>query len=202
MYLARLLYPLQVLGPGRRLGLWFAGCKHACRGCSNPELWQQKEEYHTKLAVILELIASIEKLHKIEGFTLTGGDPFMQPEALRELLPHLRKITPDILVYTGYERAELEALGYQDILAQIAVLIDGRYIAERNNNCFLRGSDNQKIHILNESLHDIYQHYLTNNVNKVQNFMTKDGFISAGIHNTEYPQQLSKKLTQKGLKGL
>src|SRR5574344_1015265 len=198
MYVARLLYPLKVLGPGLRLGIWFAGCKHGCRGCSNPELWPQKDEYKTSASEILGLVDSVAKVHKIEGFTLTGGDPFLQPDALRELLPSLNKISSDILVYSGYEKSELENLGYLDILAQIAVLIDGRYVQERNNNCFLRGSDNQNIYVLNNDLQSTYQNYLTNNVNMVQNFMTKDGFISVGIHNAEYPQQLSEKLKLKG----
>ena len=80
----------------------------------------------------------------MDGFTITGGDPFYQPDALRELLPLLETISPDILVYTGYLREELP----EDILQHIAVLIDGRYVQENNRGEVLRGSDNQRIIIL------------------------------------------------------
>lgn len=39
MYIARILYPVKVLGPGERIGIWMDGCEHGCIGCSNPELW-------------------------------------------------------------------------------------------------------------------------------------------------------------------
>ena len=45
MYIARILYPVKVLGPGNRIGIWFAGCHHRCKGCSNPELWKVDEKY-------------------------------------------------------------------------------------------------------------------------------------------------------------
>ena len=44
IYVARILYPVKVLGPGNRVGIWLAGCDHKCLGCSNPELWEQKDE--------------------------------------------------------------------------------------------------------------------------------------------------------------
>ena len=43
MYVARILYPVKVLGPGNRIGIWVSGCNHRCKGCSNPELWKQEE---------------------------------------------------------------------------------------------------------------------------------------------------------------
>ena len=66
-------------GPGLRTSIYFAGCKHACPGCHNPESWPftAGEEW------------SVEKLMTIIRFnhfnvTLTGGDPLYQG---RDLLP-------------------------------------------------------------------------------------------------------------------
>lgn len=36
MYIARILYPVEVLGPGKRIGIWFCGCPRRCEGCSQP----------------------------------------------------------------------------------------------------------------------------------------------------------------------
>ena len=43
MYVSRVLYPVNVLGIGNRVGIWTSICKHKCIGCSNPELWEAKE---------------------------------------------------------------------------------------------------------------------------------------------------------------
>ena len=107
MNVARILFPINVLGPGDRIGIWFAGCEHHCPGCSNPELWEQKPRYQTDLSSVMQLIRLISAQSTVDGITITGGDPFYQPDALRELLPELRKIVKDILVYTGYSYGNL-----------------------------------------------------------------------------------------------
>ena len=199
MYIARLLYPVRVLGPGRRVGIWFSGCSRRCRGCSNPELQERDPRFKTGRETVLRMIAAVREISAVDGFTLTGGDPFDQPEALRELFPALREISPDILAYTGYRISELRSRGYRDILDMITVLIDGPYVESRNSGCFLRGSDNQKIHILDRSRASFYGDYLRNGRNEVQNFRTRDGFISVGIHRPEYPRELQEALRSRGV---
>ena len=178
MYIARILFPVKVLGPGNRIGIWFCGCPRRCDGCSNPELWEFQDRYKTSLETVMTLIEKISRAHKVDGFTLTGGDPFFQPDALSELLEQIKKISDDILVYTGYTKDELPA----PLLKNITVLIDAPYIKERNNNCLLRGSDNQTIHILSEKYRVAYENYLMSAENQIQNFATRDGYISVGIH--------------------
>ncbi len=178
MYIARILYPVEVLGPGKRVGIWFCGCPRRCRGCSNPELWEFNERYSTSPAAVYRLVESIAETHRVDGFTLTGGDPLYQPESLRELISLLKRISGDILVYTGYSIEDLPP----DTLRGISVLIDGEYIESRNNNCTLRGSDNQRIHILDESVRGRYERYLAHCENQIQNFTTQDGIVSVGIH--------------------
>lgn len=198
MYVARLLYPVNVLGPGKRIGIWFNGCNHHCPGCSNPELWEPQERYKTTLDTIMRLIGRVCATHPVDGFTLTGGDPFMQPEALKQLLPELSKITKDILVYTGFEYDEV-LRAYPEIVSQIGVLIDGKYVQERNTGAILRGSDNQNIIVINSQLAGKYRHYLTTSQNEIQNFTAYDGVISVGIHKPGYQTQIDTLLKGKGL---
>lgn len=198
MYVARILYPVRVLGPGERVGIWFAGCEHGCKGCSNPELWSQDKRYDTSSKVVLELIESISKSHQIDGFTLTGGDPFYQANALKELIPFLQKYSKDILCYSGYEERVLRR-DYPEIVSQLAVLIDGKYIEENNNNVFLRGSDNQNIIIISEEFRALYEEYIAGGHNEIQNFQSRDTVISVGIHSKEYNDQLNRIMNKKGL---
>lgn len=196
MYLARMLYPVRVLGPGNRVGIWFSGCPHGCPGCSNPELWDFHEKYHTDVDTVFRLLERIPG--PIDGFTLTGGDPFAQPEAMAELLPRLQVVSEDILIYSGWQRQVLEKR-HPELLAQTAVLIDGPYLEARNNGCFLRGSDNQKIHILKDAFRERYADYLRNGRNEIQNFTAGDGVISVGIHRPGYDADLNTLVRNRGL---
>lgn len=195
MYVARVLYPVQVLGPGKRIGIWFCGCPRRCKGCSNPELWELQDRYLTSPKQVFELVMQIAKSYPIEGFTLTGGDPLYQADDLQELIRLLQTISDDILVYTGYSITEINS----EYLRGIAVLIDGEYIEGRNNDCILRGSDNQIIHILDPNYKEKYEEYLLQSTNQIQNFMTSDGVISVGIHKPNFMNKLQKAVSGKGL---
>ena len=70
MYVARVLYPIEVLGPGKRVGIWFCGCPRRCKGCSNPELWDFQERYKTTPETVFEMIKSVSLNHTIDGFTI------------------------------------------------------------------------------------------------------------------------------------
>lgn len=199
MYIARILYPVSVLGPGKRIGIWFCGCKHHCKGCSNPELWEPLEKYRTGITTVMHLIMHIAKNNPVDGFTLTGGDPFEQPRALEELLPLLSEISTDILAYTGFD-FEFVRDSYPQLLAYLSVVIDGKYIEERNTGLSLRGSDNQRIIILNEQYEKLYSEYLSETTAEIQNFATNDGIISVGIHLPGYEKDLDERLKQKGLR--
>lgn len=196
MYVARILYPVEVLGPGKRIGIWFCGCPRRCNGCSNPELWEFQERYKTSPKSVFKMIKTISLNHTVDGFTITGGDPMYQANDLKVLIKHLRKISTDILVYTGYKFEELTP----EQLEGISVLIDGEYIDSRNNNSILRGSDNQRIFILDDNLRKKYDLYCKTEHNNIQNFTTTSGIISVGIHKPNFIPVLNDNILQKGLK--
>jgi len=185
MYIARILYPVEVLGPGKRIGIWFCGCSHKCKGCSNPELWHQQEKYKISIDDVLALIHQISDANPVDGFTITGGDPIEQSEELQHLLKMLKAISDDILVYTGSEIEELT----EKQLKNISVLIDGMYVEELNDNSLLRGSSNQRIHILDKKHQSKYKTYLNSETNKIQNFTTNDGIVSVGIHKPDFMKE-------------
>ena len=76
---------------------------------------------------------------------------------LARLIEELKRYSEDILIYTGYRIEELqERSDAAVVLDQAAVLIDGKYREEENSDVLLRGSENQRIHILNDDLRERY----------------------------------------------
>jgi anaerobic ribonucleoside-triphosphate reductase activating protein len=140
----------RALGPGVRSVAWVQGCPFRCRGCIAPE-WipfrPGREVSANDLAA--ELLAD----PAVTGFTFSGGEPMSQAGSLAEVIMIARRQRDLTLIcFTGYRLAELRARppgpGVAELLAQTDVLIDGRYVAARNDGRGLRGSDNQQIHML------------------------------------------------------
>ncbi len=196
MYIARILYPVEVLGPGKRIGIWFAGCHHHCKGCSNPELWEQPEKYRVSADTVMTLVNSIAEQQQVDGFTLTGGDPMEQADELPPLLERLSKISNDILMYTGFCWDEI--CDRKDVLQYVSVLIDGPYLEDGNHGRKLVGSDNQTIYYLNPAIEEKYKNYLADGESQIQNFTSVDGIVSVGIHRVGYEKALDESMKERG----
>jgi anaerobic ribonucleoside-triphosphate reductase activating protein len=81
-----------------------------------------------------------------DGITISGGEPFEQPEALIALLSALRKRTSiDILVYSGYPIESLNLILSQSS-GMIDALISDAFDLHSPHSRPLRGSDNQRLH--------------------------------------------------------
>jgi len=143
--LSRLHFPVTALGPGRRVGVWFQGCSLRCPGCVSADTWATGRG-RTSLAAVLDTLSPW--LGQADGVTITGGEPFEQEEALMALLSNLRALFDgDVLVYTGFERGDIE-----HVLANTEGLVDaliaGPYQRDAPQSLPLRGSDNQTLHLL------------------------------------------------------
>src|SRR4051812_39296619 len=104
--ISRLHFPVRTLGPGLRVGIWFQGCSIRCPGCVSMDTWDSRRGGTTVEAV---LDAVTPWLPAADGITVSGGEPFDQPEALRVLLSALReRHCGDCLVYSGYPIEELK----------------------------------------------------------------------------------------------
>ena len=148
MRIKRICYPIRVLGPGERVGIWVTGCKRNCPGCMTPEL---RDPHTGREMTCEEILAAAKRIPgPVDGVTVSGGEPFDQPEQLYRLVTLLRQeLTEDILIYTGYTLEELQARNCPDtdgVLHTIAVLIDGAYVEALDDGKGLRGSSNQQIH--------------------------------------------------------
>lgn len=101
--IARMLAPVTVLGPGRRLGLWVQGCGLACPGCASRDTWDRAGGVEISVAVLVEQIVAAVNADSLDGLTLTGGEPTDQAEGLAAVVTGVRERLPnlDVLLFTG-----------------------------------------------------------------------------------------------------
>jgi len=225
MKIARVLYPVKTLGPGNRLGIWTWGCKRACPGCANPELWEAPDNCDVPLEVLKEQVDKLrgvgseidgadrfdgagetagaggdDGVPRIDGVTISGGEPFNQPKELERLVDYLREFTDDILIFTGYRREEL-AEYESGIISKLAVLVDGEYLEEKNEGHPLRGSSNQTMHYVNQDKRQLYENYIQENMgkNRTQLFPVAGGQVAVGIHGRDFHDRHSELAGSRGL---
>lgn len=150
---------VKVLGPGDRYGVWVAGCHRNCPGCIAPDAQDMTKGTPIDVSALAwEII-----LTKPDGITISGGEPFLQAEALAELVRMIRrKIDVGVIVYTGFLKEELDSVpGAEELLSQTDLLIDGPYVKELDDGQGLRGSSNQRIWDLSSRYGDLIQSYTT-----------------------------------------
>lgn len=207
MQIARMLYPVKVLGPGNRIGIWVNGCRRACPGCANPELWEPDARKNISIEQIIKMVLSVMEKHPVDGITISGGEPFLQTKDLAELVAMLKDYTDDILIFTGYERRVLlerkkEAEDTRYVLDAVAVLVDGKYIEEKNDGHPLRGSSNQKLYYRDSKVRDRYENYIQEQRKEqyAQIFPASDGTIMVGIHRKEFRDKMDSKMRERGIR--
>lgn len=143
--LSRLHFPIRSLGPGRRVGIWFQGCSIRCQGCVSLDTWAPGNGAST-VEALLETIAPWAR--EADGFTISGGEPFDQPEALLATLQGIRRLSGgDVLVYSGYPLEQLDLSPFEGL---IDALISDPFDRAVSQTRPLRGSDNQRLNLLTE----------------------------------------------------
>lgn len=148
--LMRIVEDTTVDGPGWRSSVYCAGCRHACKGCHNPETWSFSAGQATSVDEIMARLAQTEG-----NITFSGGDPMYQAEAFTELA---RRITTElhrtIWCFTGFTFAEVLADSQMSkMLPYLEVLVDGQFVeAEKSLDLMFRGSRNQRLVDVQKSL--------------------------------------------------
>ena len=132
----------RVNGPGRRVVLHLQGCTLGCPGCFNP---MTHPHAGGELVPVDELAARLLQSNP-EGLTISGGEPFQQPEGVAALISRVRERVDSVLIFTGYSREELSEMGA--VLSGVDVLVAGRYDATAPVGEGLLSSDNQRLHLL------------------------------------------------------
>ena len=179
-------YPLYVLGPNRRIGIWVQGCSLGCKGCISQHTWDKEGGVlYGVERLVKEVLESDTK-----RVTITGGEPFEQAIALKELLIGLRDSgIDDILLYSGFSYRHLQQK-FQDILKFIDVLVVGQFKIDQPTEFAYKGSDNQEMIVLNQNLKEEYLAYQKKRDRELQ-VINSNGIFVLGI------PQIGKQINEK-----
>lgn len=147
--ISRIHFPVTTLGPGQRLGVWFQGCSIRCPGCISTDTWSDKAE---RIPVVEVLSAISSFAHAADGVTISGGEPFEQPEPLGELLHGLAAMLQagsDVLIYSGLPFAALTPW-LDQWQGLVDAVISEPFDVTAPQTRPLMGSDNQQLHMLTD----------------------------------------------------
>ena len=173
---------IRVLGPGDRYVIWVQGCEQRCDGCVAPDAQPLDGGREIAVQALAEEILAQERT---DGLTISGGEPFLQAEALTALLETVRaRRDLGVIVYTGYLLEALRAgeLPYsRELLKHIDLLIDGPYVRELNDNGALRGSSNQRVIALTDRYVGAVSSYGEPGKRETQVMVADGGFFLAGV---------------------
>lgn len=134
-------------GPGVRTTIFLTGCTLNCKNCFNKEY----QNFH--FGKVFDEKAFDEVMDclsdaNISGLSVLGGEPFDNLVGLKEFITKVRANSEkDIWIYSGYTFEELlEKDGAMDVLKNIDVLVDGRFVEDlKDLKLKFRGSSNQRI---------------------------------------------------------
>lgn len=148
--ISRLHYPVTVLGPGRRAGIWMQGCTIGCAGCVSRDTWDHAGGTRLSVSEVLRWLAEACHSEPLDGVTITGGEPTEQADSLRLLIEGIDVLrrqgvfTGDILCYSGLEEAEFrEKCPWAKDL--VDAVITGQFRVTEPTRLLWRGSANQRL---------------------------------------------------------
>ncbi|HWR39756.1 MAG TPA: anaerobic ribonucleoside-triphosphate reductase activating protein [Patescibacteria group bacterium] len=142
-------------GPGMRFVIFTQGCPHHCVGCHNPATHDPSGGYSVDTESVFQQIL---QTRLIRGVTFSGGEPFLQAEALAPLAERIRSVGLNIVAYSGFLYEELREKARKQpaigrLLNSVDLLVDGPYRhEERDLQLAFRGSRNQRLIDVQQSL--------------------------------------------------
>ncbi len=146
MRIANYIQDSIVDGPGLRLTVFTQGCPHHCPGCHNPQTHDPEGGREIAVEALEQLLLQNPLT---SGLTLSGGEPFAQPEECAQLAAFAKQHGYSVWAYSGWTLEQLLAdsrPGVRRLLEQLDVLVDGQYRKEERSLLLSwRGSHNQRV---------------------------------------------------------
>ncbi len=187
----------KVLGPGNRYVIWTQGCLKRCRNCINPAGQSLEGGY---LVSINSLMEEIRAQTGINGVTISGGEPFLQFDGLRELVHQIKSAADyDVMLYSGYRLQEIiDKIGKaqaEEFFADVDIFIDGSYRDELNYGSLYRGSDNQQIYFFTDKYKSFEEEIVHTKNRDIEFDIDKDGqIVMVGIPPQNFYQEFINRI--------
>lgn len=160
-----LLERSEVNGPGTRAVVWVQGCSLHCSSCWNPETHPRKAGTSHEVVDLSRWIVGALRRVRLEGITISGGEPMEQALAILDLVEQVRTAAPQLSIglFSGYSERELNeghflyftdesAIGRHALWSQISSHLDfavlGRYNRHQPTSNPLITSRNQRLKLL------------------------------------------------------
>lgn len=153
----KIVYDDQLNGEGLRVTLFVSGCGHRCKGCHNPQTWDDRSGKLFDEKAKKELFELASKDY-ISGITLSGGDPLYWNNMYGsfDILTDYKVKFPDknTWLYTGYTYEQIiKSPTLMTLMLYVDVLVDGKFVKELADfNYKWAGSTNQRIIDMQESI--------------------------------------------------
>ncbi len=175
-------------GPGTRFVIFLQGCPLRCLYCHNPDTWQENIGTEYSKEEILEKYLSIKEFVK-GGITVTGGEPLMQMDFVKELFILFKEhnihtcLDTSGITFTKKRKQEFdELMKYTDL-----VLLDIKHISDDEHK-LLTGTNNKNILDFALYLSDInkpvwIRHVVIENITLNDEYLLQLGEFLASLNN-------------------
>jgi len=167
LQVASMQYPVRVLGPGNRLGIWLQGCLKRCPNCLSSDFLPLKGGTSYPIEQLFELVVFHHRNYPLQGLTISGGEPMLQWIALenflRKIKAEIQKL--DVIVFSGYTYSgsgrfsDAPSITAPELEHIVDLLVDGEYVEKLNEGQFMRGSENQRHLFFNPEFEREFRQY-------------------------------------------
>jgi len=120
-------------GPGFRYVIFTQGCPKRCFMCHNASTQPLEGGYIEKMD---NLVNDWRKNPLLSGITVSGGEPFIQPEAVLYLVRKAKETDLNVVLYSGFYYDELLKMNNEyikSLLEEADYLIDGPFEYQLKN---------------------------------------------------------------------
>ena len=131
-------------GPGVRLVIFLQGCSFRCKYCHNPESWDLNSNNIQELSVeeIIDMFERNKAFYANGGITLSGGEPMMQFEFVKELALECKKRHIHLAIDTAATTLMTRHKDYLDLLDLVDLWIVDVKATNPEEHKFITGDEN------------------------------------------------------------
>jgi anaerobic ribonucleoside-triphosphate reductase activating protein len=135
-----------VQGPGKRFTVWVQGCSLHCHGCQNTDTW----DFSLGTSILVQDLVEKIKISKVDGLTITGGEPLDQFKSTLELVQKTIKFK-NIFLCTGYKFNLIIGHDvFHEILDYVDIICSGPFDESKICRSKWKGSDNQEVRYITD----------------------------------------------------